>query len=132
MRIILTLAFTLSITGCSTINGIVGLVPSFWDPNQAARITDVRMAVQRIDCAVPHKAQIQTAIDHVIWFQLYSESSGRRHQDVIKITDPLKITLEEWVKKADTPDSNAIYCRHKRGVAQLQAKRAAEAILGRF
>jgi hypothetical protein len=53
---------------------------------------------------------------------------------VIKLTAPLKETVEDWYKRvsAEGYKDNKIYCQMKQKIAEEQATRAAKAILGRF
>jgi len=58
-------------------------VPSFWDDNQSAKIVDVRLAVDRLDCSQPQLAQISVIRDDLRWFELYSTSKGQLQKDVL-------------------------------------------------
>ena len=45
-----TLIAALSLVLLSGCANIIGLIPSFNDPNQSQKIIDVRMAVDQLDC----------------------------------------------------------------------------------
>lgn len=129
IRKILIISLVVLAQGCST---IVSKVPSFWDDNQSARITDVRLAAEQFDCSQPHLAQIQAIRSHIRWFDLYSESKGLRQTDVRSAVKPLADTVEEfWVRTQKSQGSEA-YCRIKVKNIQTQAERVSRAVLGRF
>ena len=128
----LLLIFTLVLLqGCA---GLTGLIPSFWDDNQSARITSVRLDIERLDCKAQHKPQVVKIRDDLEWFKLYSESKGGRQADVIALTKPMSETVEDWYKRvaAEGYKDNPIYCDLKKRVLQEQSTRAAKAVLGRF
>jgi hypothetical protein len=129
-RTLLILAVVM-LQGCA---GLTGLIPSFWDDNQSAKIVDVRLSLERLDCSQPQAQQLKPVRDNIAWFQLYSESKGSRQTDVVKLTQPLSETVEEWYKRvsAEGYKENKIYCQMKQKIAEEQAARAAKAILGRF
>ena len=124
------LSFTL-LSGCA---GLTGLIPSFWDDNQSARITSVRLDIERVDCKAQQLPQVAKIRDDLAWFKLYSESKGGRQADVIALTNPMTATVEDWHKRVSTEGhkDNAIYCDLKKRVLTEQSARAAKAILGRF
>ncbi len=130
MKRLITLLFvTLALTGCAS---ITSLIPSFWDPNQSARITDVRLRVDQINCELsqlPQALQIQSDLR---WFELYSESKGSRQQDVIRIIQPMQESVTDWVKRSTDGQGSKTYCEIKKKLLQTQAKSAAQAIQGRF
>ncbi len=130
MKRLITLLFvTLALTGCAS---ITSLIPSFWDPNQSARITDVRLRVDQINCELsqlPQALQIQSDLR---WFELYSESKGSRQQDVIRIIQPMQESVTDWVKRSTDGQGSKTYCEIKKKLLQTQAKSAAAAIQGRF
>ena len=124
------LSFTL-LSGCA---GLTGLIPSFWDDNQSARITSVRLDIERVDCKAQQLPQVIKIRDDLAWFKLYSESKGGRQADVIALTNPMTATVEDWYKRVSTEGhkDNPIYCDLKKRVLTEQSQRAAKAILGRF
>ena len=123
------LAFMLS--GCA---GLTGLIPSFWDDNQSAKIISVRLDIERLDCKAAHKPQVIKIRDDLEWFRLYSESKGGRQADVLALTKPMSETVEDWYKRVNTEGhkDNPIYCDLKKRVLTEQSTRAAKAVLGRF
>ena len=117
------------LSGCAN---IIGLIPSFNDPNQSQKITDVRMAVDHLDCARPQYVQVKRIQDELRWFELYSESAGIRNQDVIRIIKPMQGTVGDFARLVEHKDGSRVYCDLKKRAMQEQAARAAKVILGRF
>ena len=131
MKKLLLLVTVLLLQGCA---GLTGLIPSFWDDNQSARIINVRLDIERVDCRAQQLPQVIKIRDDLAWFKLYSESKGGRQADVILLTKPMTETVEDWYKRASTEGhkDNPIYCDLKKRVLTEQSARAAKAILGRF
>ena len=126
----ITLILALALTGCSTISSIL---PSFWDDNQSARIVDVRLAVERVDCASPQVlAGVSRVRDDLEWFRLYSTSKGALQKDVLTIIAPMQETAEDWYKRTQQGSASKVYCELKKSVMTQQATRAASAVLGRW
>jgi hypothetical protein len=129
MRII-TFLLALALTGCASITSVI---PSFWDDNQSARIIDVRLAVERVDCAGPQVlASVSRVRDDLEWFKLYSTSKGALQKDVLNIVAPMQETAEDWYKRTAQGTSSKVYCELKKSVMTQQATRAASAVLGRW
>ncbi len=128
-RLLLILALV-TLTGCSTVQR---WIPSFWDDNQSARIVDVRLSVDRINCDQPQLAQAQRIRDDLRWFELYSKSkSAVRQQDVLRLIEPIQATTEDWYKRSLSAQGSKGYCEIKKRILITQTDRAARAILGRF
>ena len=126
---IITLTLTLLLTGCATVQS---WIPSFWDANQSARITDVQLAVDRLDCAGDQLAQVTRIRDDLRWFELYSRSKGAVQQDVIKLIAPMQDTVEDMYKRNTEGRGSKTYCELKQRIMQQQAARAAAAVQGRW
>jgi len=125
----LILSITIMLTGCA---GVQTWIPSFWDANQSSRITDVQLAVDRLDCAADQLAQVTRIRDDLRWFELYSSSKGTVQQDVIKLIQPMQQTVEDMHKRNTEGRGTVTYCELKRRIMQTQARRAAEGIQGRW
>jgi hypothetical protein len=97
MRKLIIIAAVIMLTGCSTVKG---WIPSFADPNQSHSIIDVRLAVEQLDCSQPHLPQVRTIREHVIWFELYSESAGWRHADVLRVIEPIRASVDDFYKRS--------------------------------
>lgn len=129
MKRLIVLLAVLTLTACSTVQS---WIPSFNDPNQSARIIDVRSDVERIDCSQPQLAQALQIQRDLQWFHLYSESSGFRHNDVLRLIAPMEEAVKDWVDRAAKEQPSKIYCEIKRNILREQAKSAARAVIGRF
>lgn len=129
MRKLIITAALIMLSGCAQIKG---LVPSFWDANQSARIVDLAVQAEQIRCSEPQRPQALAMQHNVLWFKIYSETKGWRQQDVIKLTEPIAATVNDWVKRTDAQKDNPVYCEIKRKILIEQTKRAAEAVQGRF
>lgn len=127
-NLIVALTFFM-LSGCAT---VISWIPSFNDANQSAKITDVRQAVDSLDCAKPQYVQVKRIQDELRWFELYSESAGIRNQDVIRIIKPMQATVGDFAKMVEHKDGSRVYCDLKKRAMQEQAARAASVILGRF
>jgi len=125
----LTLSILLMLTGCATVQS---WIPSFWDVNQSARITDVQLAVDRLDCAADQLVQVSRIRDDLRWFELYSTSKGSVQQDVIRLIAPMQQTVEDMHKRNTEGRGSAVYCELKKRIMQQQAARAAAGIQGRW
>jgi hypothetical protein len=129
MKQILLALVIVTVTGCSS---IVSKIPSFWDDNQSARIIDVRLRAEALDCAQPQLPQVQALAQDLRWFELYSQSKGQRQTDVLKLIQPMQATVREWEDRTAKQEGSKFYCETKKKIVTEQAKRAAEATLGRF
>ena len=129
MKIIAAVIVALSLSGCSA---IVKHIPSFWDDNQSARIIDVRLRAEAVNCAEPQLPQIRQIAQDLRWFELYSQSKGLRQTDVLNLIKPMQETVKEWEERSAKQEGSKFYCETKKRIVTEQAKRAAEATLGRF
>jgi len=122
----------LSLSGCSTMSTVKGWIPSFWDDNQSAKIVDVRMSVEKLDCTQDQLPQVEKIRDDLKWFELYSQSKGWRQADVLRVIKPMQETVDDMYKRAKDQQGSKMYCELKKKVMQSQSDRAAKAVLGRF
>jgi len=129
MRKLLAIILLVSLTGCSTVQS---WIPSFWDLNQSARITDVRLSVDRIDCDKPQLAQAVQLRDQLRWFELYSKSKGALQRDVLALIAPIQATTEDWYKRSLDGQGSVGYCGIKKKILEQQTERAAKGIMGRW
>jgi hypothetical protein len=129
MKRILLIAAVIVLSGCSTIQA---WIPSFWDDNQSAKITDVRLTVDRIDCSKDQLIQATQLRDQLRWFELYSTSKGALQKDVIKLVKPIQDTTEDWYKRSQDGQGSVAYCNIKKKILEQQTARAATGIMGRW
>jgi hypothetical protein len=128
MRII-TVALVLVLSGCASVQS---WVPSFWDDNQSARIVDVRLAVDRLDCSQPQLTQIAVIRDDLRWFELYSTSKGQLQKDVLRLIAPMQATVQDMYTRNTGGTASKTYCELKKQIMTQQAERIASAVLGRW
>jgi hypothetical protein len=128
MRII-TVALVLVLSGCASVQS---WVPSFWDDNQSARIVDVRLAVDRLDCSQPQLVQIGVIRDDLRWFELYSHSKGQLQKDVLRLIAPMQATVQDMYVRNTGGTASKTYCELKKQIMTQQAERIASAVLGRW
>jgi uncharacterized protein YceK len=121
--IILSLAL---LSGCSTVKS---WIPSFWDDNQSNYIVEARLGAERINCdqlQLPQVIMLQTDLRK---FELYSESKGFLQKDVLRVVEPIKKSVDEWVQRGEGSKG---YCAIKKKLLVDQTTRAASVVLGRF
>jgi outer membrane murein-binding lipoprotein Lpp len=129
MKLITLIIAVVLVSGCATVER---WIPSFWDDNQSARITDIRLSIQNLDCKKDQLSQITEIRNHIEWFRLYSTSKGRLQKDVLKLTHPMYETVEDMYKRNTEGRASATYCELKKKIMAQQAERAAAGILGRW
>jgi hypothetical protein len=129
MKQLVALSLVVLLTGCASVKN---WVPSFSDPNQSARIIDVRQSVAQLDCKQTHAPQVKKIKDNLDWFQLYSDSKGWRQNDVLRLVKPMQETVDDFYKRSVEKQGSETYCEIKKKVMTTQAEKAASAILGRF
>jgi hypothetical protein len=129
MKRLVALSLVVLLTGCASVKN---WVPSFSDPNQSARIIDVRQSVAQLDCKQTHAPQVKRIKDNLDWFQLYSDSKGWRQNDVLRLVKPMQETVDDFYKRSVEKQGSETYCEIKKKVMTTQAEKAASAILGRF
>jgi flagellar basal body L-ring protein FlgH len=129
MKQLVALSLVVLLTGCASVKN---WVPSFSDPNQSARIIDVRQSVAQLDCKQTHAPQVKKIKDNLDWFQLYSDSKGWRQNDVLRLVKPMQETVDDFYKRSNEKQGSETYCEIKKKVMTTQAEKAASAILGRF
>jgi len=125
-KILLVLALT-SLTACSTVKDYI---PSFWDDNQAAAITNLQQATRHLDCTQPLAPQAQIISDRVEWLDIYSKS--KKTNDVAKLTVTFDETLKEFTDRVKAGPVSPMYCDMKKKIFIQQADIIAAAVMGRF
>jgi len=126
MKIIWVILISALISGCASVQS---WIPSFWDDNQSAYITEARLTVERITCADPQAPQVLRLAEDLRRFQLYSEAKGSLQKDVLRVIEPMQTTVREW---RDRGEGSRVYCEIKKRLLTQQAERAAKVILGRW
>ena len=126
MKFIFAIIVSVLLSGCATVQA---WIPSFWDDNQSNYIVDARLGAEHINCdqlQLPQIIMLQTDLRK---FELYSESKGFLQKDVMRVVEPIKKSVDEWVQRGEGSKS---YCSIKRKLLVDQTTRAAAVVLGRF
>jgi hypothetical protein len=150
IKSIVIVIVALSMSACTSLS-----IPSFWDDNESAVITNIRYGIANIDCdeyVYVIRDQIAQVQSHTTWLQLYTES--KRSSDIIEIIKPFQASLTDLTAKykddnfGPTVDnfgtdlgvgdvgmikgpSNA-YCKIKKKLLTAQASSISRAIMVRF
>ncbi len=125
MRILAVLVMFM-LGGCA---GLEPWIPSFWDDNQAAYITEARLSIEQIRCDQAQAPQVERVHEDLRRFELYSESKGSAQKDVLRVVEPMSKTVNEWQRRGE---GSKTYCSIKKALLTQQGQRAAEVILGRW
>jgi len=111
------------ITGCS-------LLPSKWDDNEAAGVTDLRWAIMYLDCDLD-PVLIKHMIDDIYkkhgWLSTYVETKGT--SDIEYLLDKMSLTLDPMYEKETVSQR---YCALKQGVLQQQAEAISLTVMRRY
>ena len=127
MKKLIAILALVSLTGCA---GIVEMIPSRWDVNQAKSITDIQQQAIRFDCKGDQLAQINSLDQSVEWFVIYSKTKPTR--DITKLTDTLQKTVAEYKERASKGAVSPLYCDLKRKIIIQQTEILAGSVQGRF
>ena len=128
MKLFLTLLLSVSLVGCSTIRDIL---PSTWDANEASAVTDIRMAINNIDCTTPASALITTTKieEKTEWLWIYADTRGSK--DVLRLIRPFNDTAEGLHDRAKRGDMSRGFCIAKVTIMSKQADAIASALQSR-
>ena len=127
MKKLIAIIALVSLTGCA---GIMEMIPSRWDVNQAKSITDIQQQAIRFDCKGDQLAQISALDQNVEWFVIYSKTKPTR--DITKLTDTLQKTVAEYKERASKGAVSPLYCDLKRKIIIQQTEILAGSVQGRF
>lgn len=130
-KLILALS-VVTLTGCSSVSGLVEKIPSFWDDNQSAAIVTIAHSVRNIDCKQLHAPQLYPIKKQIEWFIIYSEAKGARQNDVIKLVEPMQKTINDFLDRSIKQQGSEAYCESKKRIMTAQSTEAAKAVLYRF
>lgn len=128
MKLLLTLLFSISLAGCSTLKDIL---PSSWDANEASAVTDIRMAINNIDCSTPATALIFTSRieERAEWLWIYADT--RKSKDVLRLIRPFNETAEGLHNSAKAGSMSRGFCLAKVVIMSKQADAIASALQSR-
>jgi hypothetical protein len=131
-KIILSLFLTFSLSGCIALAGISALLPSGWDANQSAAITDIQQKSKRINCkseVTLLKKHLSSLDERVEWLIIYSES--KKTDDIFNMTNVYNQTLKDMIKRVETKSVSNSYCENKRTILIEQSYIISKALQGR-
>ena len=114
------------LSGCATVQA---WIPSFWDDNQSHYIIQASLTAESINCDQAQLAQVLVLQTDLRRFELYSHSKGFLQKDVMRVVEPVKKSVDEWVQRGEGSKS---YCMIKKKLLVDQTSRAASVVLGRF
>ena len=131
-KIILYLFLAVSLNGCLALAGLSTLLPSAWDPNQSAAITDIQQQSKRINW----KWKINEVKDHLEyldekteWLIIYSET--KQTTDIFNMTQVYNATLQDFYKRVETKSMSNSYCENKKAILIEQSNIIAKTLQGR-
>ena len=127
MKKLIAIIALVSLTGCA---GIMEMIPSRWDVNQAKSITDIQQQAIRFDCKGDQLAQINALDQNIEWFVIYSKTKPTK--DITKLTTTLQTTVAEYKERASKGAVSPLYCDLKRKIIIQQTEILAGSVQGRF
>lgn len=123
-RVILTaISVGILITGCS-------LIPSRWDDNEAAGVTDLYNSIVTMDCTLQPvliKRMVEDIDKKHTWVLHYTQLKGTK--DIESLLLKMDDTIDGMVKQEKI---NPAYCRIKQRLLTEQSEAVASTIMGRF
>lgn len=126
MNVFTVILASVMLAGCAHVQS---WIPSFWDDNQSAYITEARLSVERINCSDAQRPQVERLREDLRRFELYSQAKGTLQKDVLRVIEPMQATVKEWT---DRGEGSKTYCEIKKKVLTQQGERASKVILGRW
>jgi hypothetical protein len=131
-KIILSLFLAFSLSGCIALAGISALLPSAWDVNQSAAITDIQQKSKRINCkseVTTLKKHLDSLDERVEWLIIYSES--KKTDDIFNMANVYNQTLKDMIKRVETKSISNSYCENKKTILIEQSYIISKALQGR-
>jgi hypothetical protein len=131
-KIILSLFLAFSLSGCIALAGISALLPSGWDANQSAAITDIQQKSKRINCkneVTVLKKHLDSLDERVEWLIIYSET--KKTDDIFNMTNVYNQTLKDMIKRVETKSISNSYCENKKTILVEQSYIISKALQGR-
>jgi hypothetical protein len=131
-KIILYLFLAVSLNGCLALAGLSTLLPSAWDSNQSAAITDIQQQSKRLNC----KWKISDVNEHLVrldekveWLIIYSET--KQTTDIFNMAQVYNATLQDFYKRVETKSMSNSYCENKKAILIEQSNIIAKTLQGR-
>lgn len=128
-KYLVAFSVTIALSGCASMEGVI---PSFWDDNQAAKAIDIKISVNGLDCTKTQNPQVRAIKKDLDWFVYYSQAKGYLQKDVLKLIEPLNETVNDFDKRTQEKDASVAYCNIKKKVLVEQTSIFAKGVLGRY
>lgn len=131
-KIILSLFLAISLSGCAALASLSTLLPSAWDSNQSAAITDIQQQSKRINCnwkINEVKDHLEYLDERTEWLIIYSET--KKTTDIFNMTQVYNTTLQDFYKRVETKSMSNSYCENKKAILIEQSNIIAKALQGR-
>jgi hypothetical protein len=131
-KIILSLFLLLSLQGCIALAGLSTLLPSAWDVNQSAVITDIQQKSKRINCKTEItvlKKHLDSLDERVEWLIIYSES--KKTTDIFNMANIYNTTLQDMIARTEKKSISNSYCENKKTLLIEQSYIISNALQGR-
>jgi len=131
-KIILSLFLAISLSGCVALAGLSTLLPSAWDPNQSAVITDIQQQSKRINCKWKIdevKQHLEYLDEKTEWLIIYSET--KQTTDIFNMAQVYNTTLQDFYKRVETKSMSNSYCENKKTILIEQSNIIAKTLQGR-
>ena len=131
-KIILYLFLAVSLNGCLALAGLSTLLPSAWDANQSAAITDIQQKSKRINCKTEItvlKKHLDSLDERVEWLIIYSES--KKTTDIYNMANVYNQTLQDMITRTDKKSISNSYCENKKTLLIEQSYIISNALQGR-
>lgn len=131
-KIILSLFLAFSLSGCIALAGLSTLLPSAWDPNQSAVITDIQQQSKRINCKWKIdevKQHLEYLDEKTEWLIIYSET--KQTTDIFNMAQVYNTTLQDFYKRVETKSMSNSYCENKKTILIEQSNIIAKTLQGR-
>ena len=116
-----------ALTGCA---GIMEMIPSGWDANQAKAITDIQLETRHFDCKADLAPQVNQLARDVEWFNIYAKTKPTR--DIARLTGTITDTVNELKDRVAKGPVSPMYCDLKKKIIQQQVDIIAKSVQGRF
>ena len=130
-KLIASLLLVTTLSGCAVVAGLSSLMPSKWDPNEVAAVTDLRFYVRKVNCDTPETAlpTLQLLVDKKDWTWMYAES--RKNKDVLELIRPFNETLDDVYTRAKAGKMSKAFCNGKVVILTTQADAISRALQSR-
>jgi hypothetical protein len=107
-------------------------MPSAWDVNQSAAITDIQQKSKRINCKTEItvlKKHLDSLDERVEWLIIYSES--KKTTDIYNMANVYNQTLQDMITRTDKKSISNSYCENKKTLLIEQSYIISNALQGR-